>query len=59
MYLDLELMKKCKHAILSNSSFAFWAGWLNNNPDAIIIVPDPWLKTAPEIAPDNWHKIKV
>ena len=59
MYLDLELMKKCKHAILSTSSFAFWAGWLNNNPDAIIIVPDPWLKTAPEIAPDNWHKIKV
>ena len=59
VYLDLELMKKCKHAILTNSSFSFWAGWLNNNPNKIVIAPDPWLYENDNVVPDNWVKIRA
>lgn len=42
-YLDMFLLSKCKHNILSNSSFSWWGGWMNENPEKILIAPSPWL----------------
>ncbi len=38
----LRLMTACKHFVIPNSSFAWWAVWLNGSRDNLVIAPQKW-----------------
>src|SRR4030095_14873700 len=40
---DMRLMSLCNNYIISNSSFAWWAVWLNQSEDKIVIAPKTWV----------------
>ena len=58
-YLDMQLMSNCKHNIIANSSFSWWAAWLNDNCQKIVISPVLWTKdiSSKTILPNDWIKI--
>lgn len=55
-YIDMQLMSLCKHNIIANSSFSWWAAWLNQFRDKIVIAPKFWTinKNIPDIVCDEW-----
>ena len=56
-YETLRLMYLCKHFVMSNSSFSWWAQYLSDNPDKIVIAPEYWLpenKENKSMYLDNW-----
>ncbi|MBD3201959.1 MAG: alpha-1,2-fucosyltransferase [Candidatus Lokiarchaeota archaeon] len=58
-YDDLRLMKNCKHFILANSTFSWWAAWLSENKHKVIIAPRNWIQSQSDgcIVPESWIRI--
>ncbi len=58
---DLALMSACKHHIIANSSFSWWAGWLGDSPEQMVIAPSPWYASpkldARDLAVSRWQYI--
>ena len=42
-YTEFALMSKCRHHILANSSYSWWASYLCRNPHKTVLAPDRWL----------------
>lgn len=58
---DMYLMSLCSHNIIANSSFSWWAAWLNNNDKKIVVAPARWFDEfkadTKDIYPEGWIKI--
>lgn len=47
---DLALMQLCRHFILSNSTYSWWAQYLGDAPDKQVYAPDRWYANGKESA---------
>jgi hypothetical protein len=42
-FQDLALMASCRHHVIPNSTFAWWAAWLASDPFKTVHLPSQWL----------------
>jgi len=57
----LRLMSACRHFVIPNSSFAWWAVWFNRDPDKTVIAPKVWFNDptwdTSDLTPASWIRL--
>jgi hypothetical protein len=58
---EMWLLSLCRHQVIANSSFSWWAAWLNPSPNKIVIAPQSWfrdgLNRAQNPVPHSWERL--
>jgi hypothetical protein len=58
---DMQLQSQCEHNIVANSSFSFYAAWMNRNPDKIVVCPslkNMFSGVNKDMIPNEWKQIQ-
>ena len=60
---QMLLMSCCRHNIIANSSYSWWAAYLNTNPDKIVCYPSAWFGPSighdtSDLCPREWKQIQ-
>jgi len=56
--VDQRLLASCRHFLIANSTFSWWAAWLGDAADKIVIAPRRWFTVAPVppgLIPAGWE----
>lgn len=63
-HFDMLLMSLCHHNILSNSTYSWWAAWLNAHQDKQVVLPNVWFNpkscddyTSQPVACEGWKRM--
>jgi hypothetical protein len=65
---DLLLISRCRHHIITNSTFAWWGAWLGTDPAKVVVAPRRWFKEGTrwyngtvadtkDVLPESWIKL--
>ncbi len=56
---EFVIMSSCKHAIIPNSTFHWWAAWLIKNEEKVVVAPKKWFadNTKIDIVHPKWIKL--
>jgi hypothetical protein len=63
--LDFELMRRCRHAIIANSTYSWWAAYLIAGTEKMIVAPVKWYNDrilqavyeSTAIVPRTWNRV--
>jgi hypothetical protein len=58
-YEDFWLMRQCKHFVIANSTFSWWAAWLGQTSNKQVVVPAGYVDPMRGLhsVPDHWIRI--
>lgn len=59
---EFKVMSACRHFVLSNSSFGWWAAYLSDNSSKKIMMPSLWNKSVDDCSgmyPEGWEKVEI
>ncbi len=61
---DMLLMARCRQHIIANSSYSWWAAWLDRRPNATVIAPKDWFRSkmrrdtnTDDLCPTTWLRV--
>ena len=54
---DFELLRSCRNIITCNSTYSWWAAWLNEEKDRLVIHPEMENWQGDDFWPAEWEKI--
>ena len=61
-YVDFGLMCECRHFIISNSTFSWWAAYLGKAENKTVMTPDKWYNNGenkPQLNLNGWIVLKT
>ena len=58
---DLRAMSGARHHVVANSSFSWWAAWLGERDDSVVVAPQAWFAAESveegDIVPSRWTRL--
>lgn len=61
VHISLAAMSECKHFIIGNTTFGWWAQYLSKRPEKIVVAPSRWMAVDMpiDLYEKDWHLIEV